>query len=263
MRFRAILAYDGTAYQGFQKQAGDRPTVQAAVERALAVISGRAVTVYGAGRTDSGVHATGQVIAFDLDWVHGELALIRALNANLPGDIAVQEAEATWDDFHPRFDARSRLYEYTVLECAHRQPLLRDRAWQIRCELDHGCLDLSAMNNAARRIMGEHDFAAFGQPPEGTVTVRTVYQSRWDRQGRALIYTVEANAFLQHMVRRLVGALVEVGRGRITPGGFAEILASRDLGRVRVVAPPQGLCLVRVRYTPDAGITLDETGRSG
>src|ERR1043165_2626290 len=130
MRYRATLAYDGTAYQGFQRQSGDTPTVQGTVERAIAQArGGQQVNISGAGRTDTGVHAIGQVIAFDLDWSHDDQALLRAINFHLPEDIALQDIRQQ-PDFHPRHDAISRLYRYRILVAAHRQPLLRTRVWQ-------------------------------------------------------------------------------------------------------------------------------------
>jgi tRNA pseudouridine38-40 synthase len=247
-RYRATLAYDGTAYQGFQRQAGDTPTVQLAVERALMAITGQLVTVLGAGRTDTGVHATGQVIAFDVEWKHDEAALLRALNTNLPADVALQDLVLAPPQFHPRFDARARLYRYRVLGVKQRQPLLRDRAWQLRGV--H--LDAAVLSQAARLLIGEHDFAAFGQPPQGENTIRTVYISEWRTQEEALgclwTYTVEANAFLQHMVRRMVWLLVAVGRGNLTLDGFEAVFKSRNRANIRGIAPPGGLTLEMVRY---------------
>lgn len=226
-RYRATLAYDGTAYQGFQRQAGSTPTIQRALEQALARVTGQAVTVTGAGRTDAGVHAAGQVIAFDAAWRHSDADLLRALNAVLPGDIALQDI-AQQPGFHPRFDALARLYTYDVLNAAQRQPLLRCRAWHVWTPLDRG-----ALAAAAALLLGEHDFATFGQPPQGTNTVRTVLRSEWAARpvsgGALLTYSVEANAFLQHMARRMVGMLVEVGRGALSVAQFEAALRAADL----------------------------------
>jgi tRNA pseudouridine38-40 synthase len=245
-RYRAALAYDGTAYQGFQRQAGSTPTIQLALEQALERVTGQAVTVNGAGRTDSGVHATGQVIAFDVDWRHSDADLLRALNAVLPGDIALQDI-APQPGFHPRFDAVARLYTYDVLNAPQRQPLLRFRAWHV-----WAALDVDVMAAAAALLLGEHDFATFGQPPQGTNTVRAVLRSEWAAQpvsgGTRLTYTIEANAFLQHMVRRVVGMLVEVGRGALTLAQFEAAFRAADLAQAGPLAPPQGLVLAAVRY---------------
>lgn len=245
-RYRATLAYDGSAYHGFQRQVAETPTIQLAVERAIAAVTQQPVTILGAGRTDTGVHAAGQVIAFDVVWSHGDDALLRAINASLPQDIALRDIRQH-EGFHPRFDAVSRLYRYRVLPAPVRQPLLRSRSWWVRCELD-----LALMQQAAEMLVGSHDFAAFGQPPQGEVTIREVLVSRWMQQehdhGDLLVYEIEANAFLQYMVRRLVGTQVDVGRGALTVAEFADIFRSRDLARVKTIAPPQGLVLEQVRY---------------
>lgn len=245
-RYRATLAYDGAAYQGFQRQAGGTPTVQGALEEALARVTGQRVTVTGAGRTDAGVHATGQVIAFDVIWRHGDAELLRALNAVLPDDIALQDI-AQQPGFHPRFDAVARLYTYNVLNAPQRQPLLRCRAWHVWSPLDR-----DALQAAAALLVGEHDFATFGQPPQGANTVRTVLRSEWTAQpvsgGALLIYTIEANAFLQHMARRIVGMLVDVGRGALSLAQFEAAFRAADLAQTGTLAPPHGLVLAQVRY---------------
>lgn len=246
VRYRATLAYDGTGYQGFQRQAGDAPTIQAAVEGALAAVTGWTVGVVGAGRTDAGVHATGQVIAFDVAWKHGDDDLLRAINAVLPDDIALQDIRQQ-AGFHPRFDAVARVYRYHLVQASQRQPLLRDRAWHVRADLDP-----EAMGAAAMQLLGEHDFAAFGQPPKGDNTVRLVMESHWNRRrapyGWDWTYTIEATAFLHHMVRRIVGVLVEVGRGALTVGEFEALFAGKKLIGGIALAPPHGLVLEQVKY---------------
>lgn len=248
IRYRGTLAYDGTAYLGFQRQAEGLPTIQAAVESAVATVSGQQVSVIGAGRTDTGVHAVGQVIAFDVGWKHSADALMRAINAVLPDDIALQDLKAADSpDFHPRYDAVSRVYRYTLYEASQRNPLIRRCAWQVRPSLDG-----EAMALAAALIIGEHDFAAFGKPPQGESTVRRVLRSEWTRQpdtfGIRWTYCIEANAFLQHMVRRIVGMMVDVGRGRMALDDFRRIFQSAQLAQSVTVAPPQGLVLDRVIY---------------
>jgi tRNA pseudouridine38-40 synthase len=244
-RYRATLAYDGSAYSGFQRQADGTPTIQAAVEAAVLAVTGQAAAVTGAGRTDTGVHATGQVIAFDVDWGHDDAALLRALNATLPPDIALQDI-AQRPGFHPRFDALSRVYRYTVITAEHRQPLLRLRAWHLRAMLDG---DL--MNRAGEILLGEHDFAAFGKPPQGENTVRVVVHSAWtpttQPYGTAWTYTVEANAFLQHMVRRMVALQVDVGRGAMPLDEFEAAFRRAELIPVGL-APAHGLVLEQVKY---------------
>lgn len=250
VRYRAALAYDGTAYQGFQRQAGDTPTIQLALERAVEVITGQQVTVIAAGRTDSGVHATGQVIAFDVNWDHPDADLLRAINAVLPSDIALQDL-ARHEGFHPRFDAVSRVYKYTLLLAAQRQPLLRHRAWHVFAPLDS-----NAMQTAANWLVGTHDFGAFGKAPiDGSEnTIRAVMRSQWVTEpfenGQLWHYTIEANAFLQHMVRKIVGMLVDVGRGAQTLAQFDAAFRRAELVQAGTMAPPQGLVLEAVRYRP-------------
>ncbi len=246
MRYRATLAYDGTAYQGFQRQASGISTIQAAVEQAIFNVSGQQVTVSGAGRTDSGVHASGQVIAFDLDWAHADDALMRAINVKLPIDIAVQII-CQQPGFHPRYDAISRLYRYRVLIAAQRQPLLHRRVWHL-----WNALDGSLMEQAAGLFIGEKDFAALGRPTKGDVTIRRVLRSEVAVQqnefGMLWTYTVEANGFLQHMVRRMVAMLVQVGQQRMSIETFEHLLDRAQLIESMAIAPPQGLTLELVRY---------------
>ena len=248
-RYRATLAYDGTNYSGFQRQRKGLRSIQGAVETAITAATGQTVTVIGAGRTDKGVHASGQVIAFGVIWKHSAEALMSAINAVLPDDIALQEiavlAEAAVDawDFHPRFTAQARVYKYTVYAAPQRNPLLRSQAWHVRAPLD-----LGGMQQAADLLLGEHDFAALGQATAGEVTIRRVLRSEWTREGQLLIYRVEASGFLKHMVRRIVGLLVAVGRGALTVAEFEAILLSREIPGGIALAPPQGLVLEQVKY---------------
>lgn len=246
MRFRAKAAYDGTDFYGFQRQGRFR-SVQGEIETALTKITGESPVVFGAGRTDTGVHATGQVIAFDSEWRHPADALQRALNVNLPMDVAVRDVAACADGFSPRFDALTRTYEYTVYISPVRQPV-RDRfAWHVE-----SVLDVEAMNGVAAGLLGERDFAAFGSPTsESESTTRRLLRAEWrevaERPGD-LVFTIEANAFLYRMVRRIVNALVKVGRGRLTAGDVFSALASGDQGRITGLAPASGLCLTTVTY---------------
>jgi len=249
-RFRATLAYDGRAYHGFQRQAGATPTIQTALEAALQRLSGAPVAVTGAGRTDAGVHASGQVIAFDVDWRHEPDALLRAINAHLPTDIALQTIAVAPPGFHPRFSARRRTYVYRFYRRRIRNPLWDRYAWQIAVPLDG-----AAMRAAAAVLVGEHDFATFGQPPgEDDADApghsrRQVTRSELDWADGALSsYTITANAFLQRMVRSIVGTLVEVGRGAMSPEEFAAALAAADRRRAGPTAPAHGLTLVSVEY---------------
>lgn len=247
MRYRATLAYDGSAYWGFQRQAGDSPTVQKAVEDAIQSMTGQTVVVVGAGRTDTGVHATGQVISFDIEgWSHGSNRLVKALNATLPPDIRVRDVVEA-PGFHPRFDAASRRYRYTILRADVSNPLLNGRAWTIERRLD-----FAAMQSAAKLLIGTHDFATFGQPPQGDNTVRDMFISEWttrhDPWGEIYEYVVEATAFLHHQVRRMVGMMAEVGLGRLSLDEFEVRFRAADLSQAKRAAPPQGLILEAVRY---------------
>ncbi len=261
-RYRAILAYDGAAYQGFQRLSDDQPSVQGAVEAALRQASGgQTVNVLGAGRTDAGVHATGQVIAFDLAWKHDDDDLLRAVNALLPTDIALQRLERAQPGFHPRFDAVSRTYRYTVCEANVRQPMMARTAWWVRPPR-HSQLDVDRMNEAAAQLIGSHDFASFGNPTQGDSTRRDVYRSEWTvetvktvepvemrTQGaRMLYYCIEANAFLYHMVRSIVGTLVDVGLGQMSIAEFMEAFQAANRAKIGKLAPAHGLTLIAVSY---------------
>lgn len=242
-RYRATVEYDGAGYFGFQRQAPEQPTIQSELERALEAIADRPVSVTGAGRTDRGVHACGQVISFDLHWTHGVEALQRALNANLPPAIAVLDASEAAPDFHPRFDARRRSYGYYVYNAPVRSPLRHLRCWHLSQPLQ-----LGPMNEAAAFLVGEHDFATFGQAPQGENTVRVVYRALWERQGPVLLFTIEGNAFLQRMVRSMVGSLRLVGDGRWTVDDFVAAFRACDRDRAGQTAPPDGLYLTAVTY---------------
>src|SRR5258708_19313920 len=177
--YRAIVAYDGTCYKGFQRLSEGEPTIQALVEAAISSANGGGlVTVTGAGRTDAGVHATGQVIAFDLTWKHDDETLLRAVNALLPTDIALQRIERAAPGFHPRFDAVSRMYQYFVYEAQIRQPMMARMAWWVRPPI-HTRLDIDAMNWAATKLIGIHDFGSFGTPTGNEPTMREVFASEW------------------------------------------------------------------------------------
>jgi tRNA pseudouridine38-40 synthase len=249
-RYRATIAYDGTGYHGFQRQATEHePTIQGKLEQSLAQIGQPGATVIGSGRTDAGVHAVGQVIAFDADWQHGLDDLQRALNATLPADIAVLDVAEAALDFHPRYDAKSREYVYTIYTAPVRRPLYRLYALHVAEPLD-----VATMNTAAAMLVGEHDFAAFGLPTVGQVTVRRMLRAEClespstDEGVRLVHVELEANGFLYRMVRGIVGSLLAVGRGALTPGQFRAVLESRDRSQAQAPVPPQGLCLTRVSY---------------
>lgn len=247
-RYQVILAYDGTPYQGFQRQAGVE-TVQGVVERALRNLGWSGQSILAAGRTDTGVHAAGQVIAFDLDWRHSTTELRSAINAHLPPEIAVQSVAEVEDDFHPRYAAISRSYRYHIFCQEVRHPLRERFAWRVHPEVD-----LTRLTQVADLLLGTHDFAAFGTPPRaGGSTVRTVYESRWhlsqsEWQNPDIVFSITADAFLYRMVRRLVYLQVLVGQGKMSLGDFQELLANPPKTAVQGLAPPCGLVLVSVAY---------------
>ncbi len=245
MQLRLTVEYEGTAYRGWQLQP-DGPTVQAVLEQALSTALRERVRVRGAGRTDAGVHACGQIAAVRVREVPADLErLQKSLNALTPDDVAVRDITVVDDAFDPRRHARSRVYEYRIWNVAAPSPFWRRHAWHVPSQLD-----LAAMDEAARVLEGEHDFASFRAADAEPVrsTVRRVLESSLRVDGRLLVYRVEATAFLKHMVRNVVGTLVEVGRGERVAGTFRELLAVRDRTRAGATAPAHGLVLVDVRY---------------
>lgn len=242
-RYRALIEYDGTGYFGFQRQREEHPSIQGELEKALSYLAQQPVSVTGAGRTDSGVHALGQVISFDLEWRHGLEALQRAINANLPADIVILQLNQASPTFHPRFDARRRSYVYRIYNAAVRSPVRRFQSWHVRHPLN-----VEKMNQAASVLLGRHDFGTFGQPPVGENRVRQVFRAEWERDRDWLLFHIEANAFLYRMVRSLVGSMKMVGDDSWTVEDFVAAFRSCDRGRSGTVAPPQGLYLVSVIY---------------
>ncbi|WP_322509598.1 tRNA pseudouridine(38-40) synthase TruA [Anaerolinea sp.] len=242
-RYKVILAYDGTHFQGFQRQAGAR-TVQAEVEKALRSLGWGDESLLSSGRTDTGVHASGQVIAFDLDWRHSLEALRNALNARLPEDVAAKQVEEVPGDFHPRFNAIERAYLYRIIVAETRDPLRERYAWRLWPPLEAP----EALQSAAQALCGTHDFSAFGTSPvEGGSTLRHIYQAEWRENGDEWLFEVRGNAFLYHMVRRMVWAQVQVGLNRLSLADFLEaVQQARPLPPG--LAPAHGLVLTGVRY---------------
>ena len=243
---KLTVQYDGTDYVGWQRQASGM-SIQALIEDALGPIEGRTVTVYGAGRTDAGVHALGQVCSFRLGATIDPATLARALNAVLPGDVRVASAEAAPADFHARFSATGKVYDYRIVSGPFISPFVRRYAWHL-----YPSLDVDAMRVAAQALIGEHDFTTFrGAGSEALTSVRTIASITWSGgTGPADPLTIrfEGNGFLRHMVRSIAGTLVEIGLGRWPASAMGEILESRDRTRAGKTAPPQGLVLVAVRY---------------
>ncbi|MBL8486077.1 MAG: tRNA pseudouridine(38-40) synthase TruA [Rhodocyclaceae bacterium] len=243
MRFALGVEYDGSAYAGWQLQK-DVPTVQGALEAALAGVAGRPVRATCAGRTDAGVHATGQVVHFDPGVVRPDSAWVRGVNAHLPPDVAVLWATPVADDFHARFCAVGRRYRYLLLNDPVR-PALADR----RVGWHHRSLDAEVMDAAAATLVGEHDFSAFRAAEcQAKSPVKHLRRAAVTRRGAFLVFEFEANAFLHHMVRNIVGALVQIGNGRRPPGWIAELLASRDRTQAAPTFAAAGLYLTGVAY---------------
>jgi tRNA pseudouridine38-40 synthase len=242
MRLKGVIGYDGTGYGGFQIQA-NAITIQAEIERVLARLAGTATRITAAGRTDAGVHAEGQVIAFDIDWRHPLAELQRGMNALLPQQIAVYELHEVDARFHPRYDALTRSYRYTIYHAITRHPLFARFSLHVAPSLD-----IEAMELAARCLVGSHDFLAFGSPPQGDNSVRVVSRALWSFQDPWLTFDIEANAFLYRMVRILVGTLLRVGHGALSPEAFEEIMETRNREKAGPAVVAQGLCLKSVVY---------------
>jgi len=242
-RYQIILGYDGTAFAGMQRQA-NAATIQGELEHALRKVGWQGSSVLAAGRTDAGVHASGQVVAFDHHWSHSLADLRSALNANLPPEISVREVRKAAADFHPRFDALSRSYEYRIIVQPVRDPLRERFHWRVWPQPD---FDL--MQTCAQKLVGEYDFAAFGTPSiEGGTTIRRIVQAGWVSEADTLCFTVTANAFLYHMVRRMVHIQIEIGLGKKPCTVLEAALASPEEGIIQGLAPAHGLVLTAVTY---------------
>jgi tRNA pseudouridine38-40 synthase len=253
---RLVVAYDGTDFAGWQEQPAQR-TVQSVLERAISEMSGHVVKVRGAGRTDAGVHAEGQVAAFDSARLIAPRGWMLGLNRLLPDDVAVRAAVECAPGYNPRYDALDKVYRYVLLLGEARDPHWRIRAWHVaRVHLDaEGSrrLDLDALRAGAERLVGTHDFGAFrAGDDERTMTVRTLYEVQVIHEYLGnpdlLAIEVRGSAFLKQMMRILVGTLLEVGRGKRTPESLTELLApGAARGSAGITAPAHGLTMVRVR----------------
>ncbi len=243
VNIKITIEYDGTHYHGWQVQPSGE-TIQAILERAISTFLRTPTRIMGSGRTDAGVHALGQVANFFSEQPHGPHRIRRALNALTPHDITIKEVEIVADCFDARRDGQSRVYEYHILNRTTPSPFYLNRAWHI-----HEPLDVEAMRRAILCLHGEHDFSSFRAAGcDAAHPVRKVYRTSLEPRGELLVYTIEATAFLRHMVRNIVGTLVEVGCGLRTPQSFGALLEARDRTKAGPTAPPHGLYLVEVRY---------------
>ncbi len=243
MRYFAELSYKGTAYCGWQRQP-NAPSVQQTIEEALSTILRESVEVVGAGRTDTGVHAAFYVAHFDTSKpIENPAHTVYHLNALLPEDIAFSRIYAVADDAHARFDATEREYRYYIQ--SHKDPFTKATTWQLTAPLD-----LEAMNRAAEVLLQTEDFTTFAKlGSNNTSNICHIYRAEWvEIECGMTVFIFRANRFLRNMVRAVVGTLVDVGRGKITPEQFAEIVASRDLSRSSSSAPASGLFLTDVKY---------------
>ena len=242
---KLTIEYDGTGYQGWQVQ-GEAPTIQKALEEAVPQVVQHPVQVIGSGRTDSGVHARGQVANFFTASRIPAEKLVGAINSHLPRDIAVLAAEDVAPNFHARYSAKEKTYRYTILKRNVRSPLLRNYAYHLRTQLK-----MDEMKRAARHIIGKHDFQAFqskASEAEDRSSVRTITRLDIDKTGDLVETCVAADGFLYNMVRSIIGTLVQVGIGKVDADEVERIVGEKDRSLAGPTAPPQGLCLMEVKY---------------
>lgn len=242
--FKLIIEYDGTEYQGWQRQKNGC-TIQEVIENAINIMTGKKVSLTGSGRTDAGVHALAQTANFHCNTELGPEMFQKGLNSLVPDNIVIKECCLVDDKFHARYDAKSKTYRYKILNQRLNSAISRRYVWHIR-----KTLDLEAMRSAIRYILGTHDFKAFeGSGSPRSSTIRTVINATLvEADQNNLSFQIEANGFLRYMVRNIVGTLVEVGLGKITSDDFKTILLSRDRNCAGATAPPHGLFLVNVKY---------------
>ena len=252
MRYAIGIEYDGAGFNGWQRLA-DAPSVQAAVEAALGFVVDHPLEVVCAGRTDSGVHASGQVAHFDTEAVRTPFALQQGGNSRLPAGVALLWCQPVPDDFHARYSARARRYRYTVLNRRVRPAMQRDYlTWE------RHPLDADAMHRAAQALVGEHDFSAFRTVHcQAKHPRRDLHEIGVRREGERVVVEVQANAFLHHMVRNIVGSLLPVGRGEQPEAWPGELLAGRDRTVAGPTAPANGLVFLGPRYPREWGLPGD------
>jgi len=247
VRIALAVEYDGSAFSGWQKQSSpELPTVQGKLETALSRVADQDIVVTCAGRTDAGVHASAQVVHFDSAIDRGEKAWVRGVNSLLPGEVRVLWAKRVDDEFHARFSATARRYQYIFYRRRSASAILQGKVTHLRRDLD-----VAALNEASAYLLGEQDFSVFRAAGcQSRSPFRHIDAASWSEHGAFVVFEIQANAFLQHMVRNIVGSLMEVGSGEREPGWIQELIASRDRTVAAATAPPYGLYLAGVRY-PD------------
>jgi len=240
---KLVIEYDGTRYNGWQRQS-NVPTIQDRLETCLAQILNHKALVSGSGRTDSGVHALGQVASVKTSSDIALSQLLRGANSLLPPDIAIRHIEEVGDDFHARYSAKSRAYEYHIWNSPLPSVFHRNYSWWIREDLD-----VPLMQSTALQLLGQHDFSSFqGADREKISPVRTVLHAEFWREGEELVFCIQANGFLRHMVRNIIGTLAVTGRRKLSEAGFVEILRACDRRYAGITAPARGLFLKAVYY---------------
>ena len=241
---KIVISYDGTGYFGWQRQL-DKPTIQGTIEEKIRVMVGKSVSLIASGRTDAGVHALYQVANFRVSTTITPPVFLKGLNSLLPDSIIIKEAEYVPLDFHARYNAKSKVYEYRIYNQKLQSPFLRHYAWHISRSLD-----LQIMEECLEIIKGTHDFSSFCSAGDGKIDpVRNMIQAKLEiLKGNLLSFNLEANGFLRHMVRNIMGAIVKVGLGEISSARFIEIVESKDRQHLGAKAPPGGLYLKDVKY---------------
>ncbi len=242
--FKLVIEYDGTAYHGWQRQKTDR-TIQGEIENALSTMMGQSIVLIGSGRTDAGVHAKRQVANFLSNTHLTQEIFQKGLNSLLPKDIIIKECSIVEETFHARFDAKSKIYQYRILNQSLPKAIGRHYFWFVRKKLN-----IISMQKAVKHISGPHDFKAFeGTGSPRAHTIRNIMEASISecRKGE-ILFKIEADGFLRYMVRNLIGTLVNVGHGKTTPKEFKTILELKDRGLAGATAPPHGLCLMEVKY---------------
>ncbi len=241
--FKLIIEYDGTAYHGWQRQKGI-PTIQEEIEKAIAVMTRQKVSLFGSGRTDAGVHALGQTANFHCDTRLSAAIFLSGLNGLLPEDIVIRDCIRVNDDFHARFSVKQKTYQYRIMNRILPSALCRRYAWHVRKELN-----IEAMEQAGGHLSGIHDFRSFqGQGSEVADAVRRLISFDVQKTSDMILMNFTGDGFLRFMVRNMVGTLVEVGLGKMSPEAFKRVLESRDRNRAGITAPAHGLFLMRVDY---------------